>query len=163
MTPKLEFLYRWNGAHVFKWRSKYACPDVSVLPGDSKEEPGNSNDEEETLPPIDSEPDGDHTVPRSQPSPWYIGFAIFLFVACDRMPQCRWLTASATSFVAVSNAILPRKYRNRILRLRAYVPDGLLRRPKESEYLLGERGTERGSSGTYGRTSASPKGQKCII
>ncbi|KAF5349242.1 hypothetical protein D9756_009418 [Leucocoprinus leucothites] len=103
-NARLEFLYTWNGTHVFNWKTTYGCPEISELPDESEGGPEGDDDSEERLPPPDPEPDeGIVPPPGSSLSPLSFGFAIMFVFFLLRV-------------------VIPRRYQRSILRLGAYVP-----------------------------------------
>ncbi|KAF9444925.1 hypothetical protein P691DRAFT_711143 [Macrolepiota fuliginosa MF-IS2] len=137
-NPKLEFLYRWNGTHVFKWKSNYACPVTTTLPDGTGEGPGDSGDEEGSLPPIDPEPDEHLPTPPTRTPLWLIGTIIFLFAMALRI-------------------ILAKKYTRR---LRTHVLGSLRRRSREDEHLLEDFNGKSLLNGLKGGVSTSSQSQR---
>ncbi|KAL9709984.1 hypothetical protein Ac2012v2_007044 [Leucoagaricus gongylophorus] len=98
-NAQLEFLYTWNGTHVFNWKTKYGCPRVTEISDGPKGGSESSDDPETNLPP---KTDEDIRMPLgSTLSPWSFSL-VLVFV------------------LVVLRVIIPSKCQHRIRRLATY-------------------------------------------
>jgi len=75
---RLKFLYTWNGTHVFSWKTRYSCPQITEISDGQKGGPESGDDPQTNLPPrVDEDM---QTRPGTSLSPWSFGLAIVLFV-----------------------------------------------------------------------------------